>query len=61
VLGSNRTTMVGQIIQTKFLRQADYPEAAALSVMLMIGMLVIALIYARVLGTEDSALAAGAA
>ena len=61
VLGSNRTTMVGQIIQTKFLRQADYPEAAALSVMLMLGMLVIALIYARVLGTEDSALAAGAA
>jgi spermidine/putrescine transport system permease protein len=61
VLGSNRTTMVGQIIQTKFLREADYPEAAALSVMLMLGMLVIALVYARMLGTEDSALAAGAA
>jgi len=61
VLGSNRTTMIGQIIQTKFLRQADYPEAAALSVMLMVGMLIIALAYARVLGTEDAALAAGAA
>ena len=61
VLGSNRTTMIGQIIQTKFLRQADYPEAAALSVMLMLGMLVIAILYARVLGTEDSTLAAGAA
>lgn len=61
VLGSNRTVMVGQIIQTKFLRQADYPEAAALSVILMLGMLVIALAYAKVLGTEDSTLAAGAA
>ena len=42
--------MVGQIIQTKFLTEADYPEAAALSVILMVGMLVIALIYARALG-----------
>ena len=60
VLGSNRTTMIGQIIQTKFLRQADYPEAAALSVILMVGMLVIAVVYAKALGTEDSTLAAGA-
>ncbi|MGH2629403.1 MAG: ABC transporter permease [Actinomycetota bacterium] len=60
VLGSNKTTMIGQIIQTKFLTEADYPEAAALSVILMIGMLVIAVAYARVLGTEDSTLAAAA-
>jgi spermidine/putrescine transport system permease protein len=61
ILGSNRTTMVGQVIQTKFTTEADYPEAAALSVILMVGMLIIALAYARVLGTEDAALAAGAA
>ena len=61
VLGSNRTTMVGQVIQTKFLTEADYPEAAALSVILMVGMLVIALAYAKALGTEDAALAAGTA
>jgi spermidine/putrescine transport system permease protein len=61
VLGSSETTMIGQIIQTKFLTEFNYPEAAALSVILMIGMLVLALIYARLLGTEDSALAAGAA
>jgi spermidine/putrescine transport system permease protein len=61
VLGSNRTTMIGQIIQTKFLTQADYPEAAALSVILMLGMLVIAVVYAKALGTEDAALAAAAA
>ena len=60
VLGSNKTTMIGQIIQTKFLTEADYPEAAALSVILMVGMLVIAVAYARVLGTEDSTLAAAA-
>jgi spermidine/putrescine transport system permease protein len=60
VLGSNKTTMIGQIIQSKFLTEGAYPEAAALSVILMIGMLVIALIYARALGTEDAALAAGA-
>ena len=53
--------MIGQIIQSKFLAEADYPEAAALSVILMVGMLVLALIYARVLGTEDATLAAGAA
>ena len=35
--------------------------AAALSVILMIGMLVLALIYARLLGTEDETLAAGVA
>jgi spermidine/putrescine transport system permease protein len=61
VLGSNRTTMVGQVIQTKFLTEADYPEAAALSVILMVGMLVIAVAYAKILGTEDSTLAAGPA
>ena len=61
VLGSNRTTMVGQVIQTKFLTEADYPEAAALSVILMVGMLVIALAYAKALGTAAAALAAGTA
>jgi spermidine/putrescine transport system permease protein len=61
VLGNPSTTMIGQIIQTKFLTEVDYPEAATLSVILMIGMLLLALVYARLLGTEDEALAAGAA
>ena len=60
VLGGPDTTMIGQVIQTKFLAEFRYPEAAALSVILMLGMLAIALIYAKVLGTEDEALAAGA-
>ncbi|HSL10066.1 MAG TPA: ABC transporter permease [Actinomycetota bacterium] len=60
VLGSSRTTMVGQVIQRKFLTEVAYPEAAALSVILMLGMLVIAVMYARALGTEDDTLAASA-
>ena len=61
VLGGTGTTMIGQIIQDFFLVKHQYSIAAALSVILMAGMLVIALIYARALGTEDSTLAAGAA
>jgi spermidine/putrescine transport system permease protein len=61
VLGGPGTTMIGNIIQEKFLVELNYPEAAALSVILMIAMLILASIYARILGTEDAALAAGAA
>jgi len=60
VLGGPGTTMIGNIIQDKFLTQNDYPEAAALSVILMLGMLVLASLYARILGTEDSTVAAAA-
>ncbi len=61
VLGGPGDQMVGNIIQSKFLTEANYPQAAALSVILMLGMLVLALIYARLLGTEDETLAAGVA
>ena len=57
VLGGPGTTMIGNIIQTKFLIELDYPEAAALSAILMIGMLILASIYAKILGTDDAALA----
>ena len=52
-LGNPDTRMIGNVIQDKFLTQNDYPTAAALSFMLMAGVLVIVAIYARVLGTED--------
>jgi spermidine/putrescine transport system permease protein len=58
VLGGPGTTMIGNIIQDKFLTQFDYPGAAALSVILMVAMLILASIYARVLGTEDETLTA---
>lgn len=54
ILGSSSTTMIGNIIQRKFLIQVDYPSAAALSIVLMIGMLVLASIYAKVLGTDEA-------
>jgi spermidine/putrescine transport system permease protein len=58
VLGGPGTNMIGNVIQTQYLTQANYPEAAAMSVILMLAMLVIATIYARALGTEDSTLSA---
>ena len=51
--------MIGNIIQEKFLVEINYPEAAALSVILMIAMLILASIYARILGTEDATLRGG--
>jgi spermidine/putrescine transport system permease protein len=58
VLGGPGTTMIGNIIQTQFLTQNNYPGASAMSVVLMLGMLVLGSIYARILGTEDATLAA---
>jgi spermidine/putrescine transport system permease protein len=53
VLGGPGTAMIGNIIQTEFLQARDYPEAAALGFVLMAIMLLGALVYARVLGTEE--------
>jgi spermidine/putrescine transport system permease protein len=56
VLGGTSTTMIGNVIQFQFLNQAHYPEAAAMSAILMLGMLVLATLYARWLGTEELSL-----
>lgn len=53
LLGSPRTSMIGNVIQSRFLVLLDYPEAAALSFLLMAGILVAVAIYARLLGTEE--------
>jgi len=53
VLGSQSTTMIGQVIQHKYLQTSDYPTAAALSFILMAVLLVGIFAYARALGTED--------
>jgi spermidine/putrescine transport system permease protein len=60
LLGGPSTTMIGQIIQTKFLTENDYPEAAALSVILMVAMVILASVYARILGTEEATRGAAA-
>jgi spermidine/putrescine transport system permease protein len=54
-LGSPQTTMIGTVVQNKFLVQFDYPQAAALSIVLMIIITVLVLIYSRFLGTEGLA------
>jgi spermidine/putrescine transport system permease protein len=52
LLGSPGQSMIGNVIQSKFLAITDYPEAAALSFVLMAAILAAVLAYARVLGTE---------
>ncbi len=54
-LGSPRTTMIGTVVQNKFLVQFDFPQAAALSVVLMVIITVMVLIYSKFLGTEGLA------
>jgi spermidine/putrescine transport system permease protein len=53
LLGNARSQMIGNVIQNRYLQQNDYPTAAALSFMLMAGILVAILVYARLLGTEE--------
>jgi len=53
LLGSVRTTMIGQVIQRHFLTTLDFPAGAALSFLLMAGILVGVFLYARALGTEE--------
>lgn len=47
------TRMIGNVIQSRFLVNNDYPTAAALSFVLMAGILVAVAVYARLLGTEE--------
>jgi spermidine/putrescine transport system permease protein len=47
------TKMIGNVVQSRFLVNNDYPTAAALSFILMAGILVAVAVYARLLGTEE--------
>jgi spermidine/putrescine transport system permease protein len=53
ILGGTKTTMIGNIIQTEYFTNSDYPTAAALSFILMAALLVGVFAYARALGTDD--------
>jgi len=53
LLGNPKTQMIGNVIQSRYLDQNDYPTAAALSFLLMAGILIAILVYARALGTEE--------
>ena len=53
LLGTTRQYMIGNVIQSKFLRIGDYPAAAALSIVLMGAILILITIYVRRAGTEE--------
>ncbi|MEV6305968.1 ABC transporter permease [Actinoplanes sp. NPDC051861] len=53
LLGGTETTMIGQVVQSKFLTSSDYPSASALAFTLMAVLLIGVFAYARALGTED--------
>jgi spermidine/putrescine transport system permease protein len=52
LLGTPRQQMIGNVIQSRFKEIADYPQAAALSFVLMAAILVAVLLYARLVGSE---------
>jgi spermidine/putrescine transport system permease protein len=52
LLGTPRQSMIGNVIQSRYLELTDYPTAAALSFVLMAAILVLVLVWARLIGTE---------
>ncbi|WP_024288805.1 ABC transporter permease [Cellulomonas sp. KRMCY2] len=53
LLGNTTTTMIGQVIDSRFFKVSDYPTAAALSVVLMVAILALVTAYVRRSGTEE--------
>ncbi|MFF4736949.1 ABC transporter permease [Streptomyces sp. NPDC001262] len=53
LLGSTDQKMIGNVIQSQFLRVLDYPTAAALSFILMTAILALVTLYIRKSGTEE--------
>jgi spermidine/putrescine transport system permease protein len=54
ILGGSHTNMIGNAIQTEYFTNLDYPLAAALSFILMVGLLLGVFAYARAVGTENA-------
>jgi spermidine/putrescine transport system permease protein len=53
LLGTTKTKMIGNVIQSKFLAINDYPAAAALSFLLMAAIVILVAFYVRRAGTEE--------
>jgi spermidine/putrescine transport system permease protein len=53
LLGTPQTYMIGNVIDSAFLVRLDYPQAAALSFLLMAAILAIVFVYVRRAGTEE--------
>jgi spermidine/putrescine transport system permease protein len=52
-LGSTETSMLGNVVESKFLKSYEYPTASALSVILMGAILLLITLYVRKSGTDD--------
>ena len=52
LLGTPRQQMIGNVIQSKFKEVADYPQAAALSFVLLAAIFIAVVVYARAVGSE---------
>src|ERR687886_715962 len=52
LLGTPKQSMIGNVIQSKFLELTDYPAAASMSFVLMAAILLFVAVYARAVGTE---------
>ncbi len=53
LLGNVKTSMIGSQISKLFLKESNYPEAAALSFIFMAIITAGVLVYARILGTDE--------
>ena len=53
ILGGPNTTMIGNIIQTQYVQNADYPVASALALILMAALLAGMYLYARAFGARS--------
>lgn len=53
LLGGVGTTMIGRVIETQFQVSINYPLAASLAFIFMLGLLATLLLYQRIFGTEQ--------
>ncbi len=53
ILGGSGQVMIGNVIETLYITNSQYPQAAALSSVLLAALLLGVFLYARVLGTRD--------
>ena len=53
LLGNQKTVMLGNVIDARFLATVDYPTAAVLSFTLMLSILIIVGLYVRRTGTDE--------
>ncbi len=53
ILGGPNTTMIGNIIQTQYVQNSNYPVASALALILMVALLAGMYLYARAFGSRS--------